>query len=217
MSLPADDRPQSATTDSESADRLSPIQQGMLFDSLSGQQPGVDIEQVICSIRENLNVAVFAEAWRQIVDRHPILRTSFCWFDREVPLQTVHQQVELPIVDRDWRNLSEGDRTNQLAAYLQADRLQGFDLTQPPLMRLAVFRVAETEYKLIWTYHHILLDSTSAIVVLQEVFSLYEALCADRPLELKPPRCDRDCIEWMQQQDISKAETFWRQYLSGFS
>lgn len=217
MSYQTDYQNTPITTGGESSYQLSPIQQGMLFDSLSGQQPGVDIEQVLCSLREKLNVSVVIKAWQQIVQRHPILRTSFSWLGKEVPLQTVHQQVELPSVEQDWRNLSEGDRTNQLAAYLQADRLQGFDLTQPPLMRLACFRVAETEYKLIWTYHHILLDSTSAIIVLQEVFSLYEALCADRLLELKPPRFDRDCIEWMQQQDISKAETFWRQYLSGFS
>ncbi|NQE37638.1 non-ribosomal peptide synthetase [Microcoleus asticus] len=217
MSLPADDRPQSPTTDSESSYQLSPIQQGMLFDSLSGQQSGIDIEQAICSIRENLNVSAFIKAWQQIVQRHPILRTSFSWSGKEVPLQMVHHQVELPSVELDWRNLSEGDRANQLATYLEADRLQAFDLTQPPLMRLAWFRLSETEYKLIWTYHHILLDSTSAITVLQEVFTLYESLCADRPLELKPPRCDRDCIEWRQQPDISKAETFWKQYLSGFS
>ena len=217
MSYQTDYQNTPITTGGESSYQLSPIQQGMLFDSLSGQQPGIDIEQVLCSIRENLNVSVVIKAWQQIVQRHPVLRTSFSWLGKEVPLQTVHQQVELPSVEQDWRNLSEGDRANQLAAYLQADRLQGFDLTQPPLMRLACFRVAETEHKLIWTYHHILLDSTSAIIVLQEVFTLYEALCADRPLELKPPRCDRDCIEWMQQQDISKAETFWRQYLSGFS
>ncbi|MEG4073438.1 amino acid adenylation domain-containing protein [Microcoleus sp. Pol14C2] len=217
MSLAADDRPQSATTDSESSYQLSPIQQGMLFDSLSGQQSGIDIEQAICSIRENLNVSAFIKAWQQIVQRHPILRTSFSWSGKEVPLQMVHHQVELPSVEQDWRNLSEGDRANQLETYLEADRLQGFDLTQPPLMRLAWFRWSETDYKLIWTYHHILLDSTSAVIVLQEVFTLYESLCADRPLELQPPRCDRDFIEWTQQPDISKAETFWKQYLSGFS
>ncbi|MEG4505908.1 amino acid adenylation domain-containing protein [Microcoleus sp. F6_B4] len=217
MSLPADDRPQSATTDSEYSYQLSPIQQGMLFEGLSGQKSGIDIEQAICSIRENLNVSAFIKAWQQIVQRHPILRSSFSWSGKEVPLQMVHHQVELPSVEKDWRNLSEADRTNQLETYLEADRLQGFDLTQPPLMRLAWFRVAETEYKLIWTYHHILLDSTSAVIVLQEVFTLYESLIADRPLELQPPRCDRDFTESMQQQDISKAETFWRQYLSGFS
>ncbi|MEG3975511.1 amino acid adenylation domain-containing protein [Microcoleus sp. herbarium8] len=215
MSLQAADHPQSVATDSESSYQLSPIQQGMLFEGLSGQQSGVDIEQVLCSLGEELNVSAFVDAWRQNVDRYPVLRTSFSWLDREVPVQTVHPQVEVPIVDEDWRNLSQGDRTNKLQTYLQADRLQGFDLTQPPLMRLALFRVAETEYKLIWTYHHILLDSTSAITVLQAVFTLYEALTGDRKLELTPPSGDRDGSDRMQQ-DISKTEAFWRQYLSGF-
>lgn len=215
MSLPAADRPQSVATDSESSYQLSPIQQGMLFEGLSGQQSGVDIEQVLCSLGEELNVSAFVDAWRQSVDRYPVLRTSFSWLDREVPVQTVHPQVEVPIVEGDWRCFSQGDRTRQLATFLQADRLQGFDLTQAPLMRLALFRVAETEYKLIWTYHHILLDSTSAITVLQAVFTLYEALTGDRQLELTPPSGDRDASHRMQQ-DISKTEAFWRQYLSGF-
>jgi len=214
MSLPAADRPQSVATDSGSSYQLSPIQQGMLFEGLSGQQSGVDIEQVLCSLGEELNVSAFVDAWRQSVDRYPVLRTSFSWLDREVPVQTVHQKVEVPIVDEDWRSLSEDDRARQLATFLQADRLQGFDLTQPPLMRLALFRVAETQYKLIWTYHHILLDSTSAITVLQAVFTLYEALTGDRQLELTPPSVDRDRSDRMQQ-DISKTEAFWRQYLSG--
>ncbi|MEG4862220.1 MULTISPECIES: non-ribosomal peptide synthetase [unclassified Microcoleus] len=215
MSLPAADRPQSVATDSESSYQLSPIQQGMLFEGLSGQQSGVDIEQVLCSLGEELNVSAFVDAWRQSVDRYPVLRTSFSWLDREVPVQTVHPQVEVPIVEGEWRCFSQGDRTRQLATFLQADRLQGFDLTQAPLMRLALFRVAETEYKLIWTYHHILLDSTSAITVLQAVFTLYEALTGDRQLELTPPSGDRDASHRMQQ-DISKTEAFWRQYLSGF-
>ncbi|MEG5139576.1 MULTISPECIES: non-ribosomal peptide synthetase [unclassified Microcoleus] len=215
MSLPAADRPQSVATDSECSYQLSPIQQGMLFEGLSGQQSGVDIEQVLCTLGEELNVSVFVQAWRQSVDRYPVLRTSFSWLDREVPVQTVHQQVEVPIVEEDWRSLSEGDRARQLATFLQADRLQGFDLTQPPLMRLALFRVAETKYKLIWTYHHILLDSTSAITVLQAVFTLYEALTGDRQLELTAPNGDRARSDRMQP-DISKTEEFWRQYLSGF-
>ncbi|MEO6860135.1 MAG: condensation domain-containing protein, partial [Microcoleus sp.] len=214
MSWPAADRPESVATDSESSYQLSPIQQGMLFEGLSGQQSGVDIEQVLCSLGEELNVSAFVDAWRQSVDRYPVLRTSFSWLDREVPVQTVHQKVEVPIFDEDWRSLSEDDRARQLATFLQADRLQGFDLTQPPLMRLALFRVAETQYKLIWTYHHILLDSTSAITVLQAVFTLYESLTGDRQLELTPPNGDRDRSAQMQQ-DISKTEAFWRQYLSG--
>ena len=98
----------------------------------SNKQPGIDIEQVVCTLRDNLNVAALGEAWRKIVQQHPILRTSFSWVDREVPLQIANQQVELPIIEEDWRNLLRGDRTSKLQAYLPADRLQGFALDRPP-------------------------------------------------------------------------------------
>jgi amino acid adenylation domain-containing protein len=217
MSLSAADRPQFVTLNSESTYQISPIQQGMLFDSLSGKQAGIDIEQVVCTLRENLNISNFLQAWRQIVQQHEILRTSFSWVDRDIPLPTVNQQIELPIIEEDWHNLLQVDRTNKLQAYLQADRQQGFALDRPPLMRIALFRIAENEYQFIWTYHHILLDSTSAITILQEVFTLYESLANDGKLGLTQSDFAKDSFDRMPQQNIAAAETFWKQYLSGFT
>ena len=83
-------------------------------------------------------------------------------------------------------------------------------------MRLALFRVAEADYQLVWTSHHALLDGRSRLVLLKELFALYEAFCRGRDLQLQPPRPYRDYIEWLRQQDLSAAESFWRRRLSGF-
>ena len=56
---------------------LSPMQQGMLFHSLSAPHSGVDIEQILCTLSEELNVAAFRQAWERVVERHSILRTGF--------------------------------------------------------------------------------------------------------------------------------------------
>ncbi len=204
------------TSSSESSYKLSPLQQGMLFDSLSNPQSGVNIEQMLCNLHENLQASAFVQAWQQVVERHPILRTSFCWSGLGAPLQRVHQHVELPSVEQDWRNLSEGDRKTQLQDYLLSDRQRGFDLTQAPVMRLALFRMTDAEYALIWTFHHILLDAASIAILLQEVFAIYEASRSGQSLELNPPHPYEDYIEWLQQQDLSKAEAFWKRSLSGF-
>jgi NRPS condensation-like uncharacterized protein len=68
------------------------MQQGMLFHSLYAQQSGVDIEQMIFALHENLNVSAFKQAWQRAVERHPVLRTSFHWEGDNEPLQYVHQQ-----------------------------------------------------------------------------------------------------------------------------
>ncbi len=147
------------------------MQQGMLFHSLYAPQSGVYIQQLICALPENLNVSAFERAWQRVVKRHPVLRASFRWEGLDEPLQEVHQHVRLPVAEQDWRGLSARQQENRLEAYLQADRQRGFKLTEAPLMRLALFRVAAADYRLIWTSHHTLLDGRSRLLVLKELFT----------------------------------------------
>src|SRR2546423_14432317 len=55
------------------------------------------------------------------------------------------------------------------------------------------------------------------MLVLKEVFGLYEALREGRAPALPPVRPYRDYIAWLQQQDLAEAEQFWRATLAGFT
>ena len=44
---------------------LSPMQQGMLFHYLTGDDPGVDILQVQCLLREDLDIPKWKQAWER--------------------------------------------------------------------------------------------------------------------------------------------------------
>jgi amino acid adenylation domain-containing protein len=195
---------------------LSSMQQGMLFHSLQSDQAGVDIEQLLCTLCENLNIAAFEQSWQRVVARHPVLRSSFHWQGFDQPIQQVHQQVQLPFVQEDWRYLPDLEQIDRLQTYLQSDRQQGFELNQAPLLRLAVFRVAEAKYQIIWTFHHILLDGRSFPLILNEVFAFYEAICREQDLPLAQPPAYGSYINWLQQQNWSEAKNYWRQLLQGF-
>ncbi|WP_339401448.1 amino acid adenylation domain-containing protein [Tychonema sp. BBK16] len=197
--------------------KLSPMQAGMLFNHLQSEQPGVDIEQMICSLHEDLNISTLTQAWQRVFERHPILRTSFAWQGLDEPMQTVDDGVQIPLEYQDWSQLSKSDREQKLQAYLKTDRQQGFDLTQPPLMRLALFQLEEANYKLIWTFHHILLDGRSLQLILKEVFAFYEAFNQGEDLQLTQPLPYQDYIEWLERQDFGKSEAFWRTTLNGFT
>jgi amino acid adenylation domain-containing protein len=201
----------------EDSYQLSPIQQGMLFHSLYAQQSGVDIEQIICRLHDNLDVSAFQQAWQQVLERHPVLRTSFDWEGDREPLQCVHRQVVIPLEQQDWCSLPAKEQQEQLQAYLQVDRQHGFQLNVAPLVRLALFQIGESEYQFVWTFHHALLDGRSLLIVLKEVFAFYDACCRGEDLYLAQPRPYRDHIQWLQQQDWSTAESFWRQLLKGFT
>jgi len=83
-------------------------------------------------------------------------------------------------------------------------------------MRLAIFRLDDSVYKFVWTFHHILLDGRAFPIVLEEVFLFYEAFRKGRDIDTEMPRPYRDYIEWLQHRDLRQEEEFWRNALSGF-
>ena len=100
---------------------------------------------------------------------------------------------------------------------MQSDRDRGFELSQAPLMRLALIRLADDTYQFVRSHHHILLDGWSWSLLWKEVHAFYQAFSQNRDLNLEQPRPYREYIAWLQEQDLSKTEIFWRQKLKGFA
>ena len=162
-----------------------------------------------------LNVPAFRRAWQEVIDRHTVLRTSFRFQGLKTPLQVVQKRVDLGWTQQDLRGFPPGDRQVQVESYLQADRERGFELTQAPLMRLALFHLAEKSYRFVWSHHHLLLDGWSMPLVLKEVLAYYNSFCRQETLKLDRPKPYRDYIAWHGEQDLSVAEEFWRDSLRG--
>ena len=194
--------------------QLSPQQQGMLFESVSSPDSGIHIEQLVRTFEGKLNVSALTRAWEEIVRRHSIMRTGFVWKEQDEPLQVVLREVEVSIEHHDLR--SSTDATNELNSYLQADRLRGFDLSKPPLMRLALFQTSENEYQFVWTLHHILMDGWCQPIVDRDFLTFYRAFESNAEPALAPVRPYRDYISWLKQHDSGEAEQFWRDTLKGF-
>ncbi|MCL5996767.1 MAG: amino acid adenylation domain-containing protein [Chloroflexi bacterium] len=196
---------------------LSPMQQGMVFHSLYAPQSGVYVEQLSCLLRGHLDVPAFERAWQRVIERHAILRTAFAGESLKEPAQVVHRHVQLPLERQDWRQLDALERADQLQTLLETERRRGFLLSKAPLMRQILAQVTDDTFQFVWTYHHALLDGWSVPVLLQEVFAFYGAFRQGHDRRLEPPRPYRDYIVWLKQQDLSKAEAFWRQTLQGFA
>src|SRR5919199_263585 len=196
---------------------LSPIQQGLLFHTLYASDSGVYFVQLSCTFNGDLHISAFERAWQQVVERHSVLRTAFIWQGLDEALQVVRQHVRLPWEQHDWRRLSPVEQQEQLEVFLHADRERGFDLSQAPLMRLTLIQMDENVYQFIWSHHHLLLDGWSLSLVLKEVFAFYEVSRQGQDLHLQRSRPYQSYIAWLQQQDLARAEVFWRQMLQGFS
>ncbi len=195
---------------------LSPAQQGMLlYLLLTGIRTEVYFDQYVATLGET-DPEALRRAWQQLVDRHAALRTLFVWEKRDQPLQVVRRQVELPWQERDWRDLSPDDRPAALEAFLAEDRALGFDPGQAPLLRVALIRWSDEEWKLVWSFSHLILDGWSMALVLGDLQAIYLAEREGRDPELAPARPFGDYIAWLKGQNLEQVGERWRLALAGF-
>jgi thioesterase domain-containing protein/acyl carrier protein len=200
----------------ESMYPLSAAQQGMLFESLFSGIPGIHIEQTAAMLDGRIDREAFERAWRRVVERHAVLRTAFIWNAQDQPVQVVLAHARPTFRFEDWSTLPDGERSERIEAFLDADRKAGFDFAGPPLLRVALVRCAEDRHLFVLTNHHILMDGWCLSLILAEFFRSYASEREGQELPLPPARPYRDYISWLRKQDLSRAESFWRARLRGY-
>ncbi|MBG0746749.1 MAG: amino acid adenylation domain-containing protein [Planktothrix agardhii KL2] len=196
---------------------LSPMQQGMLFHSLYAPDSGIYFQQMICTLRGNLEVAAFEQAWQKIVEKHSIFRTAFIWESLNKPVQVVYKQVKITVENDDWQGLSAQEQQEQLKFFLESDQQHSLQLSQPPLMRLHLIKLDKNTHQFVFSSHHLLLDAWSLPLVFNDLLNFYEAISQRETIRYQSPLSYRHYIAWLQQQDQELAEKFWKQKLQGFT
>jgi len=196
---------------------LSPMQQGMLFQSLADKDPETNFQQLCYTLEGRTNPAALKEAWTRVVERHAVLRTLFVARGKSKPVQIVRKRIQLPWSELDLSDQPPDERQARVEELLREDRKKGFDLRKPGLFRLFLLNMGGGCYKFVWSFNHILLDGWGRVRVLQEVFALYDGLCHGQEPRLPPAVPFRRYISWLQKQDMAEAESFWKTSLAGFS
>jgi amino acid adenylation domain-containing protein len=195
---------------------LTPLQESMLFNHFYSPAAGVDIEQLVVYLPEPLDTSAFKSAWQAVIDHNPLLRTCFCWDNDAEPYQNISRQAAMPWDECDEREAALAGRALSLKRFLQGDRRRGLNLSQAPLMRGTLLRFDDEEFYFIWTFHHAVLDGRSFPMVLNDVFSLYEADKAGREIALSRRPLYRAFVVWHGQQNWSRAAEHWLRTMRGF-
>jgi amino acid adenylation domain-containing protein/non-ribosomal peptide synthase protein (TIGR01720 family) len=194
----------------EAAHRLSHQQQGMLFESLLDGGSDLHVEQLAIALDGELDAARLERAWRETARRHPILRTAFYWQGLREPVAVVVDDA-LPRLER------RADGEGSLDAQFAAERAAPLALDRPGVFRLALVEGAASR-RLLWTFHHILLDGWSVALVLRDVaraYRAYRALAAETAAAPAPPSYAR-YVAWLDARSDDEAQAFWADELAGF-
>ncbi|WP_206955367.1 non-ribosomal peptide synthetase/type I polyketide synthase [Trinickia acidisoli] len=127
------------------------------------------------TIGSALDIDAFRGALQDLVDRHPVLRTTYAAPQGE-PLQLIHSHGQPDFQHEDasqWNAI-------ELHARLSKEADTGFDLKNGPVFRARLFSSRPDEHVLFLNSHHIAADTWSLIVMMEELGFLYRARLAGK-------------------------------------
>ncbi len=123
---------------------------------------------ITAKIHAYLEIAVVNRVWQKIIEKHPILRTTYTSYEGK-PVQQVNQQenFQVEVIDAsDWRE-------EQLVEKIYAIADHPFNLEKDSVLRVNLFTRSAEEHILLLTMHHIAGDMWSYDLLLSEFQSLY--------------------------------------------
>lgn len=166
-----------------------------------------------------LDITALEQSLREITRRHEALRTTFPCINGQ-PTQVISTDAVVKIAEVDLRYLPPTARQAEIETYAIAQAEQPFDLSQGPLWRVALLRLAESEYVLLRTIHHIIFDGMSHSVFVRELGALYSALTkgTSSPLiDLPVQYADFAWTQrqWLQGENLALQLGYWQQHLHG--
>jgi amino acid adenylation domain-containing protein/non-ribosomal peptide synthase protein (TIGR01720 family) len=166
-------------------------------------------------VRGALDVAAMRRSFQRLVDRHPLLRTTFHEVDGQ-PVQKVHTPWQAPFQVVDATGWDEA----ALRLRLSAEAHTPFDLEHGPTARALLFRAADDDHLLVFLLHHIVSDIWSLVLCTHEFSAFYEAEREQKTPTLPPPPSSYAAFVSWQTELLAGAEgqrlrDYWKGQLAG--
>jgi amino acid adenylation domain-containing protein/non-ribosomal peptide synthase protein (TIGR01720 family) len=177
----------------------TPLQAGMIFESLYAEGAPVYVSQLSVRITGPLDPAQLEQAFNAVIARHSALRACFR-MGSSGPVASTVSTVRVP-----FRVLS-APPAEGVEHFAARDRATPFDLAVAPLMRITLICTGRDVHELVWTHHHLCMDGWSVGLVLQEVAALVASV---QPPELPPALPFEAYAAFVAAQPFAPAERFF--------
>ncbi|MDV2115423.1 condensation domain-containing protein, partial [Alcaligenes faecalis] len=165
-----------------------------------------------------LDIQAVEHSFLWLVKQHGALRTVFQADEQAVVYQRL---IDVPASVVQYVDLStEAESSQPARLYEQIERLRStpFDLEQGPLLRVALFRLAENEYVMLFVMHHIISDGWSMDILVKDFATAYQQYRQTG----EPDAVEADLHyadyalwqrQWMEAGETDRQLAYWRTYL----
>ena len=204
---------------------LTPLQGGMLFHYLEKSLLSVYVIQNVFHVKGTLDIQKVEMALSFISKRHAVTRTAIVYENMNKPRQVVlrNRKIEYHVSDLSKSHKDEQER--EVEEIIRKDVEKGYDLTKDSLIRLTQINLEEDSCKLIWNFHHIIMDGWCLSLLIGDFFKYYKWLAEGKSedeileaieAEKKKGGKYSDYIRWLEAQDQEEGLAYWRELLEGY-
>jgi|GEM_PF-499926 len=194
---------------------LTPLQQGLAFESsfLSEDEQDPYHVQLVLQLSGNFNILAMERAWKQLINRHSVLRLSLSPSEISAELALVHGSEYYSFQKLEFSG-SDAERIAKLKAFDFENKIV---LDQGPLIRLYICELTNSRVALLIGNHHLIIDGWSTALMGRELGELYQAQEQNITLTLEPAFAWQEHLEWLAKQNRTEALAYWKSHLQDLS
>jgi amino acid adenylation domain-containing protein/thioester reductase-like protein/non-ribosomal peptide synthase protein (TIGR01720 family) len=195
---------------------LSPMQSGLYFHWLKDEGVNAYLDQMELLLEGEIEKSWLEESLNYLIDRYDVFRTVISYEGLEEPVQMVLKKRKAKLHDEDISHLNKDKQVKYIKELRRRDRDRGFDITRDQLVRFFLVKTGSNEYRLIWSFHHIIMDGWCLPIIREELRTTYRTLKKGEPLELEPVTPYVEYINWLKNQDNEEGLCYWEKYLEDY-
>jgi amino acid adenylation domain-containing protein/non-ribosomal peptide synthase protein (TIGR01720 family) len=194
---------------------VTPVQSGLLFHSMLTADEAFDVYhmQLVFHLSGDVDPERMRRAGQALLERYDNLRAAFVDRADGDVVQVVPRNVTLPWRHLDLSAAGDAERTEAFERFLVEDRAAHFDLSTPPLIRLALVDLGPGRSELVLTGHHVLYDGWSTPLLMRDLMLLYAS--DGDPAGLPGIRSFGEFLAWLVRQDREESARVWAAELDG--
>ena len=171
-------------------------------------------ESISLELKGKLNSVAIEKAIVTLVNRHESLKSVFSTNGEFI---TILKELNIVIDFSDISELSEKEKVDTLAGYVNKDAEYIFDLVKGPLIKFTLLKKSNLEHRLIITAHHIICDGWSLGIILQDLGKLYSNYVQNEDAKIPLPenfsRYADEQLELIKSKAYQDIEKYWlKQY-----
>ncbi|WP_035895945.1 non-ribosomal peptide synthetase, partial [Legionella oakridgensis] len=183
----------------------SHLQMGMFIDEIKHPRPGLYLDSYYFKIKESLDIKRLRHVIEQLVQKHPLLRTSFI------------KNEQYGYLSIQWDSISIDDHFQYIHEAFEPDKFvnvrmqQKFQPDRPGLFEIFVYTMPDA-FIIAMSMHHVIMDGWSIATFMAEFLTAY--LTKQNIKQNILPHYAQLVLKEREALNNQQNEHFWQEYLS---